>query len=100
MKRDLPFGRQRGDARPHLRADHCHDRAGEEQGVELAVGDLSPAHDEAGFSIQNECDWVTDRGHRCTDFPTFLAAVCLMKTGGALCSDRGQDRGMRTTDHC
>ena len=53
MQRDLTVARERGDTRPHLRADHRHHRAGEEQGVELTVGDLATADDEASLSIQD-----------------------------------------------
>ena len=51
VKRYLTLGRERRDTRSNLRADHRHDGAREEQGVELAVGDLTPADDQAGLSI-------------------------------------------------
>jgi hypothetical protein len=47
----LPVGRERGDTRPHLRADHGHHRACEEQRVQLSVGDLSTADDETSLSV-------------------------------------------------
>jgi hypothetical protein len=51
VERDPALGRERCDTRANLRADHRHDGAREEQGVELAVGDLSAAGDEARLSL-------------------------------------------------
>jgi hypothetical protein len=51
VKRDLALGRERSDTRPNLRADYGHDGARQEQGVELPLGDLATADDEAALSI-------------------------------------------------
>jgi hypothetical protein len=51
VKRDLALGRERGDTRPNLRADYGHHGARQEQGVELPLGDLATADDEAALSI-------------------------------------------------
>ena len=97
LKRDLAFGRERGDPRSNLRADHRHDGAGEEQGVELAVGDLATADDEAGLSVQDECDRVTSWGHRCTEFPTICDLDAVGQRNCELTRKSGNDRASRSS---